>query len=354
MQLYVKLLADEARRVRPFDTQIDADFIRDLECCAPLHDVGTVALPDHILHKPGRLDAEERMLMQSHTQLGAELLEKVLDKYGSRRAVPDNGGRPGPAPPRALGRRRLSRQAGRRIDPAGGPAVQPLRRVRRLAEPAGAPPGPGPRGGGAGDRRRVRRPIRPAAAGSVQAGRRRNSKRCIGSIRISIAFCTLTRPLDHDNTAAHRGAAMSRLLAAIRTLYVCRSDSGRCRFRLVEAAQRHARPHRRPGLRRSRLPRQSSPPDAEHRPIRGQAVECTHFYVCPVCSPTRASLMTGRYNYRTGVVDTFAGRSLMRPDEVTLAAAAWRRPAIARPYSANGTSATTIRCGRRIAAFRKC
>ena len=83
VQLYAKILSDEARRVRPFDSQIDADFVRDLECCAPLHDVGTVALPDHILHKPGRLDAEERMLMQSHTQLGAELLEKVLDKYGA-------------------------------------------------------------------------------------------------------------------------------------------------------------------------------------------------------------------------------------------------------------------------------
>src|SRR5262249_52985089 len=46
-----------------------------------------------------------------------------------------------------------------------------------------------------------------------------------------------------------------------------------------------------------------------------QSVKLNHFYVSPVCSPTRSSLMTGRYNYRTGVVDTFLGRAMMRPDE---------------------------------------
>lgn len=53
--------------------------------------------------------------------------------------------------------------------------------------------------------------------------------------------------------------------------------------------------------------------------IARAGVQFTQFHVSPVCSPTRSSLMTGRYNYRTGVVDTFAGRSMMYPDEVTLA-----------------------------------
>jgi len=51
----------------------------------------------------------------------------------------------------------------------------------------------------------------------------------------------------------------------------------------------------------------------------GESVEVESFYVCPVCAPTRAALITGRYNYRTGVTDTWLGRAMMHGDEVTLA-----------------------------------
>lgn len=50
-----------------------------------------------------------------------------------------------------------------------------------------------------------------------------------------------------------------------------------------------------------------------------QSVSLVNYSVMAVCSPTRACLMTGRYYYRTGVTDTWIGRSLMDPSETTLA-----------------------------------
>ena len=41
---------------------------------APMHDIGKIAIPDHILLKPGRLDPDEWEIMESHTARGAELL----------------------------------------------------------------------------------------------------------------------------------------------------------------------------------------------------------------------------------------------------------------------------------------
>ncbi|OOE38977.1 HD-GYP domain-containing protein, partial [Salinivibrio kushneri] len=41
---------------------------------SPLHDVGKVAIPDAILHKPGKLDADEWETMKKHVEYGVEIL----------------------------------------------------------------------------------------------------------------------------------------------------------------------------------------------------------------------------------------------------------------------------------------
>ncbi|XAL98294.1 arylsulfatase [Phycisphaeraceae bacterium D3-23] len=53
--------------------------------------------------------------------------------------------------------------------------------------------------------------------------------------------------------------------------------------------------------------------------LHAESVRLTNFHVDPTCSPTRAALMTGRYAMRTGVWHTIQGRSMLDPDEVTLA-----------------------------------
>ncbi len=82
VQRYSGFLAEQAAALPGFAGQIDRNFIEMVECCAPLHDIGKVALPDHILMKPGKLTAEERLLMQAHTTIGAETLQEVAKQHG--------------------------------------------------------------------------------------------------------------------------------------------------------------------------------------------------------------------------------------------------------------------------------
>jgi response regulator RpfG family c-di-GMP phosphodiesterase len=82
VQRYSRCLAEHAAALPGFAAQIDANVIEMVECCAPLHDIGKVALPDHILMKPGPLSADERLLMQAHTTIGADTLKEVANQHG--------------------------------------------------------------------------------------------------------------------------------------------------------------------------------------------------------------------------------------------------------------------------------
>lgn len=81
LQRYCRVLAEAAMSRPAFAPLIDANFVRNLEDCAPLHDIGKAALPDGVLNKPGALTPEERAAMQSHTTIGAETLREVAQRH---------------------------------------------------------------------------------------------------------------------------------------------------------------------------------------------------------------------------------------------------------------------------------
>src|ERR1022692_2078381 len=54
---------------------------RALDAAALLHDIGKLAVPEHIISKPGRLTPEEFEKMKVHTVVGAEILESVRFPY---------------------------------------------------------------------------------------------------------------------------------------------------------------------------------------------------------------------------------------------------------------------------------
>lgn len=82
-QSYVRALAEKLREHPRFRQQLDEQTVQMLYESAPLHDIGKVAIPDHILLKPGKLDDEERRIMNRHCEYGRQALLVAEEKLGA-------------------------------------------------------------------------------------------------------------------------------------------------------------------------------------------------------------------------------------------------------------------------------
>ncbi len=76
-QGYVHALADHLQNHPRFSEFLTAANITLLTKSAPLHDIGKVGIPDHILLKPGKLTPEEWEIMKTHAQLGSQAIEQA-------------------------------------------------------------------------------------------------------------------------------------------------------------------------------------------------------------------------------------------------------------------------------------
>ena len=77
-QEYVRTLANGLKTHPRFADYLDARTIDALAKSAPLHDIGKVGIPDHILLKPGKLTAEEWEIMKTHAELGSHAIEQAI------------------------------------------------------------------------------------------------------------------------------------------------------------------------------------------------------------------------------------------------------------------------------------
>ncbi|PCK31536.1 DUF3369 domain-containing protein [Pseudoalteromonas piscicida] len=51
-----------------------------IKLASPLHDIGKISIPDHILNKPGKLTDDEWLIMQTHAQQGYEILKNSTNE----------------------------------------------------------------------------------------------------------------------------------------------------------------------------------------------------------------------------------------------------------------------------------
>ena len=81
-QHYVRRLAEQLSTHPRFAAFLTPENIRLLFKSAPLHDIGKVGIPDHILLKPGKLTPDEFEVMKTHTTLGYEAIMKAEAALG--------------------------------------------------------------------------------------------------------------------------------------------------------------------------------------------------------------------------------------------------------------------------------
>ncbi|OQS40521.1 response regulator [Chromobacterium haemolyticum] len=85
-QNYVLALCTQLRGHPRFQAALEEETIQELFKSAPLHDIGKVGIPDHILLKPGKLTPEEFEIMKTHTTLGRDTIaaaERLLNSPSS-------------------------------------------------------------------------------------------------------------------------------------------------------------------------------------------------------------------------------------------------------------------------------
>jgi HD-GYP domain-containing protein (c-di-GMP phosphodiesterase class II) len=71
---YSELIARNVARTH----NLTDEFVAMVHLFAPLHDIGKIGIPDHILLKPGKLTPDERKIMETHVERGVKIVDGTM------------------------------------------------------------------------------------------------------------------------------------------------------------------------------------------------------------------------------------------------------------------------------------
>ena len=84
-KLYVNIIANALKETDKYKEKLTEEYIELMTNAAPLHDIGKIGVSDIILKKKGRLTDEEFNIMKTHTTIGGEIINKILNDLKDER-----------------------------------------------------------------------------------------------------------------------------------------------------------------------------------------------------------------------------------------------------------------------------
>lgn len=77
---YYRIMINAMAKKAKYANELTPDVIEDLLRASTLHDIGKIGISDAILKKPAALDKEEFAQIQTHSKIGADMIEKIITR----------------------------------------------------------------------------------------------------------------------------------------------------------------------------------------------------------------------------------------------------------------------------------
>ncbi|NMP31920.1 response regulator [Thalassotalea sp. M1531] len=84
---HIKRVAEMSRLLASYVPSLSESDINSVFLASPMHDIGKIAIPKEILHKPGKLTEEEMTVMKTHAEKGYELLKNSKRRLSTAASI---------------------------------------------------------------------------------------------------------------------------------------------------------------------------------------------------------------------------------------------------------------------------